>query len=60
MLGFVSTDNESLVSCLGDPHRAVAAYHELLRRGKDARRHHLPTDHPTRAQVTGSPSSNNP
>ena len=36
MLGFVRTDNESLVSCLGDPHRAVAAYHELLRRGEDA------------------------
>jgi hypothetical protein len=35
MLGFVRTDNESLVSCLGDPHRAVAAYHELLRRGQD-------------------------
>ena len=36
MLGFVRTDNETLVSCLGDPQRAVAAYHELLRRGKDA------------------------
>jgi len=36
MLGFVRTDNESLVSCLGDPQRAVAAHHELLRRGKDA------------------------
>lgn len=36
MLGFTSTDDESLVSCLGDPQRAVAAYHELLRRGKDA------------------------
>jgi HEAT repeat protein len=36
MLGFVRTDNESLVSSLGDPQRAVAAYHELLRRGKDA------------------------
>ena len=36
MLGFVRTDNEALVSCLGDPQRAVAAYHELLRRGKDA------------------------
>jgi HEAT repeat protein len=36
MLGFVRTDNQSLVSCLGDPQRAVAAYHELLRRGKDA------------------------
>ncbi|MEU9170592.1 HEAT repeat domain-containing protein [Streptomyces sp. NPDC048420] len=32
MLGFVRTDNEALVSCLGDPQRAVAAYHELLRR----------------------------
>jgi hypothetical protein len=36
MLGFVRTDNQSLVWCLGDPQRAVAAYHELLRRGKDA------------------------
>jgi len=36
VLGFVRTDNEALVSCLGDPQRAVAAYHELLRRGKDA------------------------
>ena len=36
MLGFVRTDNESIVSCLGDPQRAVAAFHELLRRGKDA------------------------
>jgi hypothetical protein len=108
MLGFVRTDNQSLVWCLGDPQRAVAAYHELLRRGKDAtgairaglhhqnpavregccrlldhlvdtdsmsqliamtddpgrpeegslvhaRRHHLPTDHPTHAQATGQP-----
>ena len=31
MLGFARTDNQSLVSCLGDPQRAVAAYHELLR-----------------------------
>ena len=36
MLGFVRTDNEALVSCLGDPQRAVAAYHELLRRNEDA------------------------
>jgi hypothetical protein len=36
MLGFTRTGNESLVSCLGDPQRAVAAYHELLRRGQDA------------------------
>jgi HEAT repeat protein len=36
MLGFVRTDNEALVSCLGDPQRAVAAYHELLRRGQHA------------------------
>ncbi|ANP50299.1 HEAT repeat protein [Streptomyces griseochromogenes] len=36
MLGFVRVDNESLVACLGDPQRAVAAYHELLRRGEDA------------------------
>ncbi|MGD3109553.1 HEAT repeat domain-containing protein [Streptomyces sp. YGL11-2] len=36
MLGFVSTDNEALVSCLGDPHRAAAAYRGLLRRGAGA------------------------
>jgi hypothetical protein len=30
MLGFVRTDNQSLVWCLGDPPRAVAAYHELV------------------------------
>ncbi len=36
MLGFARTDNDALVSCLGDPQRAVAAYHELLRRGPDA------------------------
>ena len=36
MLGFVSTDNEALVSCLGDPQRAVAAFHQLLRRGENA------------------------
>ena len=36
MLGFVRTDNEALVSYLGDPQRAIAAYHELLRRDKDA------------------------
>lgn len=36
MLGFVSTDNDALVSCLGDRQRTVAAYHELLRRGPDA------------------------
>jgi hypothetical protein len=36
MLGFARTDDEALVSCLGDPQRAVAAYHELLRRGEDA------------------------
>jgi hypothetical protein len=36
MLGFTSTGSEALVSCLGDPQRAVAAYHELLRRGQDA------------------------
>jgi hypothetical protein len=36
MLGFVRTDNEALVSCLGDSQRAVAAYHELLRRHEDA------------------------
>ncbi|MET9079163.1 HEAT repeat domain-containing protein [Streptomyces sp. NPDC004232] len=34
MLGFVRTDNASLVSCLGDPQRTVAAYHALLRRGE--------------------------
>jgi HEAT repeat protein len=36
MLGFVRTDNDTLVSCLGDRQRTVAAYHELLRRGNDA------------------------
>ena len=36
MLGFVRTDSEALVSCLGDPQRAIAAYHELPRRGQDA------------------------
>jgi hypothetical protein len=36
VLGFVRTDNEALVSCLGDPQRTVAAYHELLRRGAEA------------------------
>ncbi|MEU9046182.1 MULTISPECIES: HEAT repeat domain-containing protein [unclassified Kitasatospora] len=36
MLGFVRTDNEALVSCLGDPQRAVAAYQELLRRKEDS------------------------
>ncbi|MGW7446009.1 HEAT repeat domain-containing protein [Kitasatospora sp. NPDC054795] len=36
MLGFVRTDNEALVSCLGDPQRTVAAYRELLRRRESA------------------------
>ena len=36
MLGFVRTDSEALVSCLGDSQRAVTAYHELLRRDEDA------------------------
>ncbi|MGW4379458.1 HEAT repeat domain-containing protein [Kitasatospora sp. NPDC004531] len=36
MLGFVRTDNEALVACLGDPQRAVAAHRELLRRADDA------------------------
>ncbi|MFJ1792552.1 HEAT repeat domain-containing protein [Kitasatospora griseola] len=36
MLGFVRTDDEALVSCLGDPQRAVAAYRELLLRKEDA------------------------
>jgi HEAT repeat protein len=36
ILGFVRTDNDTLVSCLGDSQRTVAAYHELLRRGQDA------------------------
>ncbi|MFD8722928.1 HEAT repeat domain-containing protein [Streptomyces sp. NPDC059629] len=37
MLGFISTDNIALVTCLGDPQRTVAAYRELLRRGETAR-----------------------
>jgi hypothetical protein len=36
VLGFVRTDNEALVSCLGEPQRAVAAYRELMRRGAGA------------------------
>src|SRR5262249_336760 len=36
MLGFTRTDSQALVSCLGDPQRAVQSYHELLRRGQDA------------------------
>ncbi|MFL5993496.1 MAG: HEAT repeat domain-containing protein [Streptomyces sp.] len=36
MLGFIRTDDEALVSCLGDPQRTVAAYRELLRRGEGA------------------------
>jgi HEAT repeat protein len=36
MLGFARTDDEALVSCLGDPQRAVAAYRALLGRGQDA------------------------
>ncbi|WAU81400.1 HEAT repeat domain-containing protein [Streptomyces sp. Qhu-G9] len=36
MLGFIKTDDEALVSCLGDPQRTVAAYRELLRRGENA------------------------
>jgi hypothetical protein len=36
MLGFANSGNEALVWYLGDPQRAVAAYHELLRRGSDA------------------------
>ncbi|EST36291.1 HEAT repeat domain-containing protein [Streptomyces roseochromogenus] len=36
MLGFVRTDNEALVSCLGDPRRTTTAYRELLRRGENA------------------------
>lgn len=36
MFGFVRTDDEALVSCLGDPQRTVAAYRELLRRGRNA------------------------
>ncbi|MFE7531216.1 HEAT repeat domain-containing protein [Kitasatospora sp. NPDC057542] len=36
MLGFVRTDDNALVSCLGDPQRTVAAYRELLRRGQCA------------------------
>ncbi|HZP54137.1 HEAT repeat domain-containing protein [Actinocrinis sp.] len=36
MLGFSRTDNDTLVSCLGDPQRTAAAYRELLQRGNDA------------------------
>ncbi|MFJ8142765.1 HEAT repeat domain-containing protein [Streptomyces sp. NPDC096013] len=36
MLGFISTDDDALVSCLGDPQRTIAAYRELLRRGENA------------------------
>jgi HEAT repeat protein len=36
MLGFARTDDETLVSCLGDRQRTVAAYHTLLRRGEGA------------------------
>ena len=36
MLGFVRTDDEALVACLGDPQRVSAAYRELLRRGDGA------------------------
>jgi hypothetical protein len=36
MLGFVRDDDEALVSCLGDPQRAVVAFRELLRRGESA------------------------
>ncbi|MER7844923.1 HEAT repeat domain-containing protein [Kitasatospora sp. NPDC096077] len=36
MLGFVRTDDQALVSYLGDPQRTVAAYRELLRRGAGA------------------------
>jgi HEAT repeat protein len=36
MLGFVRTDNEALVSSLGDPQRTAPAYRELLRRGPHA------------------------
>lgn len=36
MLGFVRTDNEALVVAMGNPQRTVGAYHELLRRGREA------------------------
>ncbi|RKE23190.1 HEAT repeat domain-containing protein [Streptomyces sp. TLI_171] len=36
MLGFVRTDDEALVSYLGDPQRSVAAYRALMRRGEEA------------------------
>ena len=36
MLGFTRTDNEALVSCLGDSPRAVGAFHALLQRGESA------------------------
>jgi HEAT repeat protein len=36
MLGFVRTDDDALVTALGDPQRTVGAYHALLRRGPEA------------------------
>jgi hypothetical protein len=36
MLGFARTDNEALVEALGDPQRAIGAYHALLWRGQGA------------------------
>lgn len=37
MLGFVRTDDEALVACLGDAQRSAPACRELLRRGESAR-----------------------
>ena len=36
MLGFVRTDDDALVSCLGDPQRVAAAQRALLHRGGQA------------------------
>jgi len=69
MLGFSRTDNDTLVSCLGDPQRTAAAYRELLQRGHDAlgairaglrhdaRRDYLRTHCRIDAELTGSGGS---
>jgi len=52
VLGFARTDNEALVSCLGDPQRAVAAYHELLRLARAHPRSQLAPRDPMHPLVT--------